>query len=57
MILTENKTVQLPETYLGYQVINGDQTDLRFNDDVGVIVGLKAKGKAKKDCSGFVIQN
>lgn len=48
---------ELPETYLGYPVINGDLTDLRFNDPAGVIVGLKAKGKAKKDCSGFVIQN
>lgn len=48
---------ELPETYLGYPVINGDLTDLRFNDPTGVIVGLKAKGKAKKDCSGFVIQN
>ena len=47
----------LPDTYLGYPVINGDLTDLRFNDEAGVIVGLKAKGKAKKDCSGFVIQN
>lgn len=47
----------LPDTYLGYPVINGDLTDLRFNDEIGVIIGLKAKGKAKKDCSGFVIQN
>jgi len=50
-------TNDLPDTYLGYPVINGDLTDLRFNDEAGVIVGLKAKGKAKKDCSGFVIQN
>ena len=36
-------------------VINGDETDLRFLDRKGVIVGLKAKGsKAKKDTSGFV---
>ena len=47
----------LPETYLGYPVINGDLTDLRFKDKLGVIVGLKAKGNAKKDLSGFVIQN
>lgn len=46
----------LPGTYLGYPVINGDLTDLRFNDQLGVIVGLKAKGEAKKDFSGFVIQ-
>jgi hypothetical protein len=45
----------LPNEYLGYNVINGDLTDLRYNDPSGVIVGLKAKGKAKKDCSGFVV--
>jgi hypothetical protein len=45
----------LPETYLGKQVIDGDETDLRFLDKKNVIVGLKAKGKAKKDSSGFVI--
>lgn len=45
----------LPETYLGRPVINGDETDLRFLDPKGVIVGLKAKGKARKDTSGFVI--
>jgi hypothetical protein len=47
----------LPNTYLGYPVINGDETDLRFNDQLGVIVGLKAKGAGKKDTSGFVIQS
>jgi len=46
---------ELPETYIGRPVINGDETDLRFLDPKGVIVGLKAKGKAKKDTSGFVI--
>ncbi len=45
----------LPETYLGRKVINGDETDLRFLDEKNVIVGLKAKGKAKKDVSGFVV--
>jgi hypothetical protein len=46
---------QLPEFYLGYPVINGDETDLRYFDPVNVIVGLKAKGDAKKDRSGFVV--
>jgi hypothetical protein len=46
---------ELPETYLGRPVINGDESDLRFLDEPGVIVGLKAKGRAKKDTSGFVI--
>lgn len=45
----------LPETYMGYRVVNGDENDLRFLDDKGVIVGLKAKGDAKKDDSGFVV--
>mgnify|MGYP006279108979 CR=1 FL=1 len=45
---------RLPETYLGCTVINGDETDLRFLDPPGVIVGLKAKGRAKKDVTGFV---
>lgn len=45
----------LPETYIGRRVINGDETDLRFLDGRGVVVGLKAKGKAKKDTTGFVV--
>ena len=46
---------KLPATFLGRPVINGDETDLRFLDPRRVIVGLKAKGKAKKDNSGFTI--
>jgi hypothetical protein len=46
---------QVPNTYKGYKVINGDITDERFNDQKGVIVGLKAKGEAKNDKSGFVV--
>lgn len=44
----------LPETYMGRPVINADDTDLRFLDPQGVIAGLKAKGRAKRDTSGFV---
>jgi len=44
----------LPNTWLGYQVAPGDKSDLRFLDPKGVIVGLYAKGKARKDTSGFV---
>ena len=35
---------------------SADETDLRFLDPKGVMLGLKAKGKAKKDYSGFVIR-
>jgi hypothetical protein len=48
------KTLPMPDTYLGLPVYNGDESDLRFLDPKGVIVGLYAKGKAKKDTSGFV---
>lgn len=44
----------LPEMYMGYNVIDGTTTDLRFLDQQPVIVGLLAKGLAKKDQSGFV---
>ncbi len=45
---------RLPETYMGRTVINADETDLRFLDPKGVVAGLKAKGRAKKDNPGFV---
>jgi len=45
-----------PLTYDGMTVFDGDDTDLRFLDPTGVIVGLKAKGRARKDTSGFVIR-
>jgi hypothetical protein len=47
---------KLPETYFARPVISGDETDVRFEDARGVIVGLTAKGKAKKDLNNFVIK-
>jgi hypothetical protein len=46
---------ELPQYWNGFKVINGDDTDLRYFDPSNVVVGLKAKGKAKKDTSGFVV--
>jgi len=51
------RTAALPATFRGRPVINGDTTDLRFLDAHGVIVGLYAKGKAKRDRTGFVVEN
>lgn len=45
---------ELPQTWNGRPVIDGDVDDLRFLDPAGVIIGLRAKGKAKKDTTGFV---
>jgi hypothetical protein len=46
---------ELPDTFLGYPVIDGDASDIEMLKHRGVILGLKAKGKAKKDTTGFVI--
>lgn len=48
------KSDPLPGQYLDLPVFNGDDSDLRFLDPAGVIVGLYAKGRAKNDLSGFV---
>lgn len=48
------KSESLPVRFLGLPVFNGDDSDLRFLDPAGVIVGLYAKGRAKTDLSGFV---
>jgi hypothetical protein len=42
----------LPATYLGIPVIDGDLTDYRYADPAGVIVGLAAKGAAKNMDAG-----
>ena len=46
---------KIPATYKGKEVFNADDTDLRFLDPKGVVLGLKAKGRAKKDTTGFVV--
>lgn len=48
---------ELPSEYKGYKVIDGDyRDDLMLDCQPSTIIGLKAKGDAKKDKSGFVIQ-
>jgi hypothetical protein len=46
---------KIPAEYKGREVFNADDTDLRFLDPKGVVLGLKAKGRAKKDTTGFVV--
>lgn len=45
----------LPRTYWGFKVIDGDKTDIEMIYNKGVILGLRAKGDAKKDTTGFVV--
>ena len=48
---------KLPKKYLGRRVVTGDKSDLRFLDPKKTIIGLLAKGRAKKDNSGFTVIN
>lgn len=45
----------LPKRWAGKIVIDGDEHDNRFDDPKNIIVGLRAKGKAVKDTSGFAV--
>lgn len=47
----------LPQKYKGVKVIDGDKSDLEMLKHKKIILGLKAKGDAKKDTTGFVITN
>ena len=59
VVFGTKKGEALPLDYLGRVVIDGDETDARFKDpifpNVGTVVGLRSKGKGKKDSSGFVV--
>ena len=48
---------EIPKYYKGYKVISGDDSDLRFLDEKGVIVGLTYKRSIDKDVKNnpFVI--
>tara|TARA_R110000824_G_scaffold65440_8_gene170446 strand:+ start:937 stop:1668 length:732 start_codon:yes stop_codon:yes gene_type:complete len=45
----------LPKFWRGYKVIDGDTSDILMVYNKNVVLGLKAKGEAKKDKSGFVV--
>lgn len=45
----------IPSDYRGYQVLDGDKHDARFLDPEGCLIGLSAKGIARDDLSGFVV--
>ena len=48
---------ELPNTWSGVKVVDGDASDLQMLKFNGVILGLKAKGAARKDTTGFTIKN
>ena len=46
---------RIPAVFLDMECIDGDDSDLRHLDPPSVVVALYAKGRAKKDISGFVV--
>jgi hypothetical protein len=46
---------KLPLEFLNTLVVDGDKSDLQTINHKGKVLGLKAKGSAKKDKSGFVV--
>jgi hypothetical protein len=56
-VVFNNFKKALEEGYQGRQVINGEKSDRRYADPRGVVVGLPALGDAKKDATGFVVNN
>jgi hypothetical protein len=56
VVFRAGRTKPIPKEYRGISVFDGDKDDLRFLDPEGIIVGLRDKGRAKKDKSGFVIE-
>jgi hypothetical protein len=42
--------------YQGFPAVNGDLSDRRWNDPAGHWVALIAKGKARKDATGFALR-
>jgi len=55
--LPSKQIFQGKDLSLQFPVINADETDLRFKDGQGIICGLIAKGDAKKDETGFVLDS
>lgn len=46
----------IPAAFNGMRTVDGDDTDVRHADPVGVVVALYAKGAAKRDRTGFVVR-
>lgn len=57
MIFKVKNAKQLPDTYHGFEVVNGDLTDYRVADSKGVIIGLAWKHIANKEAQKQVLNS
>jgi len=55
-VVFRNKNL-IPAMFMSKKVINGDDSDIRHVEPQNTVVALYAKGKAKKDYSGFVVDS
>jgi len=57
IVFSTKKGEMFPKSWKEYFVYDGDDTDVRFEDPKGgFVIGLRAKGKARKDKTGFVVR-
>ena len=57
VVFNVKKGEEMIKVWNGFPVADGDDTDLRFLDPKGgYVIGLRAKGKAKKDTTDFVVK-
>jgi len=49
-----HKREEIPTSFRGWPVVDGDDTDVRHIEPTRVVVALYAKGRARSDTSGFV---
>ena len=54
-LVVVTRTAAARDMHVSLGAVDGDTNDLRFLDPPGAMVYLKAKGKARQDRSGFVI--
>jgi hypothetical protein len=58
VVFDTKKGEMLPKSWKEYFVYDGDDTDVRFQDPKGgFVIGLRAKGPARADRSGFVVKS
>ena len=57
MVFNAKNESEIPTSYQGYKVVNGDATDYRVNDGKGVIVGLKWKRIADRKAETEVLNS
>ena len=52
VVFDTKKGEELPSSFWGFPVVDGDKSDLIFLHPTNVVVGLRSKGKAKKAPTG-----